>query len=489
MKQRTLLYIDPKNTPENVMSSLKISDQDKDTITVSLKKSEALHSIKQVKYSFKSSDCANNNISNLGIFHITWKKKDLNLESPLLNEWNYWMSPDLSINVAPQNALTWHQYNSKSIDFINTLLKFLHIDDSSAPVFEREWWSYHLNIDNIDLNRIVNWLELPNIPIDSSFDSFEIILNNTELDIYTYYTDDNAQSVSISKGNTSEEEFAVISEMSNNKEDLKIDRFVQGLNGKLNKDNGEFQLVPTMFMFSSYATNHHLKFSSVINQSLNAALHPVINYKFTNFDKYAFYPRDDDSILDYTQCSLNLKTVLSNDYIVDRYEIERLISNSNNQLCIDHINYVSNNGMDLELPSYKISEWGSIISLQLNQSCISLNNGEFNLPIHIRYTLPTLNGDYTTLPNPSSAVYWNCPLTDEALDQISKSFYTDNGRFQLIEENERPLSRNYYLEQEPTTYSVSMPAGETRFQIEIDIVTATVVLAGALFLWRCCVHK
>jgi hypothetical protein len=519
MSKRSLLYTNPKLYPIEFSKLYNISDSDPNILTISIDPNQSVYSAKQIKYSF-SNDVIPSSLKDIGIFHITWRKENIttttttnnnnnSISSSLLYEWNNWIPTGLTINVAPQNTNTWKYYYLNSIDFINSLFNILDLPiNSHKPVFQKEWYTYNIELNNPNINLILNnWLKINNLIINDndndinndSLDAFEIILNNNLLNIYFYYTNENANSISLNKNLNLIQELALITEMENiNNLDnsLNADRFVQGLNGNL-IDN-EFKLSSIMFYFSNYISNNNLSFNININQLKNPSLHPIIDYKinnnFNNNKLLNIYPND-PSILNNLNCSLHLETILSNDYIIDKYEIQRIINNNNNNkndFCIKNLNYISNNGMDLELPSYKINEWSNIIDLTIDESCILLNNGEFHLPIHLRYSLPNLNDNFNSLKNPLNSLYWECPIDNETSYQISKSFYTDDGRFSILDdENGKFSTRRYYFQQDKSSlnYTVLAPSGNLSYEKEIDSITALIVIFGTLFLFKCCFYK
>jgi hypothetical protein len=445
-------------------------------------------------------------------WHLTWRSPKDNVKG---NN-NY----DSSTQHVPGYVREWENFphgvsiatRGTSDDSLSTITQLaqlvvgLHDGSVLDPVKYVDQWRWKWNNGNVTLlegllPRVSNlFTDHDTLPVlNDNITAMEIISDSTSMRVYTYYLSTNEMSIS---NLGSHHDFAIVTEMEpiDALSAYDHDRFVQGYRS----DNGK--LIPTMFVFSppessigewSYTLEAHQADATDDN---DAALHPKLEFSFTsstddgtNFDKWSFTPQD-NAITDVSECRLHAQISLSRDYILDKYEIHRLITSAPvSGTCISQINALSNNGMDLELPSYRVSEYGSEIDITLDPQCIIRNGGKFSVPTHLRYHQPTQVGGLIDLPKPDTNVYWECPITDETSSAIAQSFYTDTGRLGFRTgsrsgSGSSSVRQYFYSEDEnechgAAGFDLAVPAARMGDAASVNAVTLLLVVLGAVYVF------
>lgn len=521
--KRTLVYGEPINNPTDFLQSI---DRTNSHILINSSKNITNFISSQIKYSINDfSDVINDKLlvkllKNVQIFQMTLKRNDFKFNNyndkfGYLNEWFSWMYPGISLNVAPQNVNSWREYYDLSVFTRDILLgDQLKIKVSDLPdmIFEKQWWSWsQLNRDinnnfNDGIKHLLKKFGINDNNFDNfQFDAIEILLNkdNLEIYIYNYYSDNLNLSIEINSF-AKNHEFAIVTEMSSIKEIrneeinnnlLNPSRFLNGIKGS----NIEEKFQPIMFLHNpSYYILPFNEFNLEFNQISNGWIHPLLEFRIkSNIDnvyKNNLFPNDND-ILDKNKCQLHAEIEFSNEFIIDKYEINRIIEHekesfNNNNKCIKKINSISNNGMDLELPTYKVEEWGSYLDLIIDHNCVLNNNNQsFTLPLHLRYPKPGNNeGGMTQLESPWSKVYWECPLNQEATKNINDSFYFEPNRFTSL--TSKPNIREYFysipnnLYDNDKSIKIDMPRGDGRLREDVENMTGLIVaICSALIIF------
>ncbi|KAG0687245.1 hypothetical protein C6P40_002616 [Pichia californica] len=440
------------------------------------------------------------------------------------------MHPGININIAPQDVSSWREYYELSVftrDFLLGEQLQINVSELSDMVFEKEWWNWsqmNRGLGNDFNNGIKKLLEIFHIEDNlQDYDAIEILLNKKKLTVYLYNYYESGENLSIkidSQNDKIKHEFAIVTEMSSILETRDLDlqngetipcRFLNGIRGS----NIDSILQPTMFLHSpSNYVLPYTNFNMHINQIDNAWMHPIINFEIemdsmyynTNYNNRGYLPNDIE-ILNSDKCELHVEIEFSNEFIVDRYEINRLIENNSNKNCIKKLKNISNNGMDLELPSYKVDEWGSFVDIIIDPDCVFNNGNEkekekekilgaFNIPIHLRYPEPgLLSGGMSKLESPWSKIYWKCPLDETGAKGVNGSFYFEPDRFPS--DTSLPTVREYFY---PPASSVSesdaaselgvfMPRGDGRLRDEVEGMTGFVVASASLLLAAVAIFK
>jgi hypothetical protein len=445
-------------------------------------------------------------------WHLTWRSAKDNVNVKGNNNYNS------STQHVPGYVREWENFphgvsiatrgtSDDSLSTITQLVELVVDHDGSVldPVKYADQWSWKWNNENVTvtledlLPRVLNLFnDHDTFPVpNDNITAMEIISDSTSIRVYTYYLSTNEMSIS---NLGPHHDFAIVTEMEpiDALSAYDHDRFVQGYRS----DNGK--LIPTMFVFSpsessigewSYKLEAH---QADATENNDAALHPKLEFSFTsstddgtNFDKWSFTPQD-NAIADVSECQLHAQISLSRDYILDKYEIHRLITSAPvSGTCISQINALSNNGMDLELPSYRVNEYGSEIDITLDPQCIIRNGGKFNVPTHLRYHQPKHVGGLIDLPKPDTNVYWECPITDETSSAITQSFYTDTGRLGF---GSGSVRRYFYSEDDnewlgAAGFDLAVPAARMGDAASVNAVTLLVVVLGAMYVLRRAVSR
>ena len=337
-------------------------------------------------------------------FHLSLRKNreidNNNLLSHLpLREWMGWMNRGLNIAISPINVSSMEDYKLQSENWLKKLLKN-DTPNKSKLTFFKEWWSYHSNNDDdeIEYSNIFNWLNVTipdNIKIDN-IEALEVIGDEKNIRMYIY-----AQISKIPRLHNSEFAIVTVNE-----------GIAHGIRG--NDD----EIVKTVFPFIAHQSVSETERFTATFLKDEPAFHPVVAFNITNFNE--ILPERYNS-----QCQLRIHSVIPKEYIVDVYELERSIFSD-----------ISISKCDLELPSYLFDIWGTEIDASIDTNIIGIANGTFNFPLHLRYAEPKPDGGIVELPSFDASIYWSCQLNDtDYINTIESSFYTDKGRFPLLDGN------------------------------------------------------
>mmetsp|Transcript_40 Transcript_40/g.44 ORF Transcript_40/g.44 Transcript_40/m.44 type:complete len:452 (+) Transcript_40:31-1386(+) len=171
-------------------------------------------------------------------------------------------------------------------------------------------------------------------------------------------------------------------------------------------------------------------------------------------------PKDDDLI----QCKLYYYLDLSKSVFVDKYQLPK-----------EFTSYANFGNTDLELPEYKISEWGSELLMEIE------NHQQISLPLHSRYQLPSNESGIrkTNINNP--LIFYGCDVKDSYLLEGSpfdnrldfggnyERFFTDNTVF-------------YHLLSPESQLNINIPRGNTLIN-KINNSTNLVFIVGVLLIF------
>lgn len=523
--KRVLAYAEPAADPIELLKSVRIEDNHK---VVSIDTSPELcnYISKQVQYSVVDfHDVIKDRLliqllEKVQVLQLSIKNNEdeIRMESKdrtgYLNEWYSWMHPGISLNVAPQEVQTWREYYDLSVftrDFLlSDELKLKNSEELPDMVFQKEWWSWskplfkNVGEFHLGVNRLFKILGIEDKTLDSAYDSIEVVLNKNKLSVYGYKYYPSGSRFLILLGSTREEfekhECAIVTEMNQFEEmrDSEVkkgiitsSKFVQGLRGSRDDERG-FQA--TMFIHSpSEFVLPYTEVKMEIDQIDSAFMHPSLRYHLEldpqYYDRWSFKPGDEE-IADVNECQLHVEVELSNEYIVDKYEINRMINSKGNENCIKQLKSISNNGMDLELPTYKVDEWGSFIDVVVDEQCVLDNGGDFSVPLHLRYPEPNSVGGLAELDAPWGRVYWACPLRVEAAATMNGSFYYDGGRFTSLASGVGGgAGVRHYVYAAGVAQAARVPRGDDRLRGGAESATGALVAAGAALLAAVAIFK
>ena len=441
----------------------------------------------------------------VGMLEMRFSPKVSNSQSVMDEQWKHVLFSDftaentfgLDIEVAPQSATSFHEYKNTSFKAIKSLEHILKVRSKDIPIFYQEWFQKRnfdldeksslelivLRLWNAILARNTEFpVRLPDIGCASSVD---FVLHNEKHEAsITLYWDSVKRPVIISKKYVIQEADSISSEiaifMSKKQAMSTYDPPLTGLRMKLNNEtynaqNRIIKFLPTMLHASqTHRTLHGYHIKHEILKPVG--MHPDYKMSIVEDDKRSAFapPRSSAD----TQCSLMLQLSVPKQIIIDKYELERL----KGKLFKDF--RVHNNGMNLELPEYRVKEWGGALSAVLDADYImNRQNESFVIPLHLRYGKPL--GDFQETYIPKAQVYWECSVTeDKQKEVLAKSFYNEPDRlgidkfvkhsvFYHVRDSDR-LSSN--------SIKVEIPTANLKDAYSNELWTSVLVALGTIYI-------
>ncbi|KFY26321.1 hypothetical protein V491_01348, partial [Pseudogymnoascus sp. VKM F-3775] len=154
---------------------------------------------------------------------------------------------------------------------------------------------------------------------------------------------------------------------------------------------------PTMFQFPSRHHVHPAKFSSDFIKP--TGLHPTLQLSLSSSEP----PKNREG------CTLNAHLMLPRSVFPDKYQFrDSLFMASKNLASLRDVTVP----VDLEAPEYTMSLWGSHLLVELAPPRPSEDSWTAEIPLHLRYLLPSESG-YSTTSLPSPVVFWACEADEE----------------------------------------------------------------------------
>lgn len=213
-----------------------------------------------------------------------------------------------------------------------------------------------------------------------------------------------------------------------------------------------------------HKTMFHIKprhrYSGEVNSKIvSKGLHPILNTKLD-----ASIPEE----FDIQECKLYYYLNVNKSLIFDEFQNVPLGS----QLVIN------NGNKNLELPEYKINEWGNEVLLEFD----NITN-EVNLTLHSRYQLPENANEEidTTIINASPEVFIGCNVKEDHL--LNKSPFdsksTIGGNYEIYFTEDTVFY--HLLDQRDNALAIEIPHGTTTFD-RINSITMLGLLIGILFI-------
>lgn len=357
---------------------------------------------------------------------------------PLFSDFAMNAATGLSIEVAPQTARSYSSYRNISDETIGILQKVMRIENEDKPIFYQEWIKKVIFDDStspsIRILRLWNGIlkdnvELPiRLPDLDSVTSWELLVHDdTKCLSLNIYWDNVTRPILVSKKYAIQEdgpiqrEVAILHEMPS--DDWTYNVPLSGIRMKIDSTtytskNRIIKYQPTMMHASTI--HKALKGYSAKHEFVQpTGMHPIYKVELQQLNsKYTFAPLERDR---HENCTLMFQLDVPKQIILDKYQLEHKCGGS----ILDF--QVHNGGMDLELPEYKIEEWGGSLTIELNESYIMARNGSFEIPLHLRYGKPL--GDYEEVRIPKGSIYWQCEMKDDKLIRETKnSFYNEKDR-------------------------------------------------------------
>ena len=222
------------------------------------------------------------------------------------------------------------------------------------------------------------------------------------------------------------------------------------LNG--DDDKNEEYLQKTLFHVKRRQRQSRGTYSSQVKEN---GMHP-----FLKTDIHSDIPNDEDLI----QCKLYYYLDLNKSFFVDKYQLPK-----------EFTSYVNFGNTDLELPEYKINEWGSEILMEIE------NNQQISLPLHSRYQLPNNESSIRVTGINDPLIFYGCDVKDSYLLESSpfdnrldiggnyERFFTDNTVF-------------YHLLSHENQLQINIPRGNELIK-KINFVTNLVFIAGVVLIF------
>ncbi|OBT84420.1 hypothetical protein VE02_07110 [Pseudogymnoascus sp. 03VT05] len=225
---------------------------------------------------------------------------------------------------------------------------------------------------------------------------------------------------------------------------------------------------PTMFQFPSRHHRHAARFSSEFVEP--TGLHPTLQLKVGDSEP----PKNREG------CRLNAHLMLPRSVFPDKYQFrDDLFMKSKNLTALRHVTVP----VDLEAPEYTMALWGSSLLIELAPPPPSEESWTAEIPLHLRYLLPSESG-YSSTSLPSPVLFWACEADEESnlegnpFDRVNLGYDGLFGDKTLFYHLGREKGEEGYKE-------VSVPVLSTRFNKEMELGTAMVVLLGfGWVLWK-----
>ncbi|KFY63601.1 hypothetical protein V497_01966 [Pseudogymnoascus sp. VKM F-4516 (FW-969)] len=221
---------------------------------------------------------------------------------------------------------------------------------------------------------------------------------------------------------------------------------------------------PTMFQFPSRHHAHSSRFSTAFIEP--TGLHPTLKLSLGSSQP----PKGREG------CRLNAHLNLPRSVFPDKYQFRDALYLADKNLSALH--YVTL-PVDLEAPEYTMALWGSSLLVELAPPAPSEEAWTAEIPLHLRYLLPTESG-YSTTSLPAPEVFWACDAGEESklavnpFDRVNLGYEGLFGEQTLFYHLKPEVSRG-----QGELYSeVQVPVLSTRFNTEMEIGTAVVVGLG-----------
>ncbi|KAI5963032.1 PBN1 [Candida pseudojiufengensis] len=272
------------------------------------------------------------------------------------------------------------------------------------------------------------------------------------------------------------------SKISNSKDDIVLSGLRVIFDGTAeSSDENEKNIHKTMFHFKP---RHRILENIEYNTNLiKNGLHPIFNTNINLLNKESSTQLiNDDDVLN---CNPFIYLHLNKSLIFDKYQ--NIPKNS--------ILLINNGFQDLELPEYKIENWGGELLFKLDTPINEPQN--FNLTLHSRYQLPNQNRTnnqttskslYTTIINPLPKLFLACNIKDHEI--LAKSPF-DTSRFSSIGNNfENYFSKDtvfYHPIQQKNKENnlrIDIPNGISTFDRINSLTTITLILGILIILYR-----
>lgn len=157
----------------------------------------------------------------------------------------------------------------------------------------------------------------------------------------------------------------------------------------------EFQIIPQ---------NRFLPLSATTEIVQPAGMHPVLRVKTSSVVNSPL--KTIESGMEKDLCKLYYMSSIPKDFFIDRYQFQ------SQRAAILHLYGETN----LELPTYKIDQWGSFSIFQINAT----NMTDFEIPLHLRYPKPG-ESEYANIILPAGELFWSCEISEKDAEVMHKN--------------------------------------------------------------------
>ncbi|KAI5956813.1 PBN1 [Candida jiufengensis] len=408
-----------------------------------------------------------------------------NEESNNLNEsinefFPFEFTSGINIYVEPRNKIN----NDDNVEFFKELKEITH-EFIGLEIGEEQWVNHVDSLYYYDLSPSILRLESPGGNKEYWYDNktFDLIYkNNVKENQITLRQIFTSNELDYNLKLTEYKEIGIFlkdSKVSTSKDDLVLSGLRVILDGQseTTKDGEESDknMYKTMFHFKP--RHRYLTEGEYKTNLINNGLHPIFNTQISlpeleeDEEKKSFII-DDDVI----NCNSFIYLNLNKSLIFDKYQ----------NVPINTTLLISSGFQDLELPEYKIDQWGRELLFKLDDDF--KNQKDFNLTLHSRYQLPqnnnTLQNSYTNIINSKPKYFIACKIKDS--EMLSKSPF-DTTRHSSIGNNyENYFAKDtvFYHPRElnaEKNLQVSIPHGITTFN-RINSITTITLIIGILII-------
>lgn len=230
------------------------------------------------------------------------------------------------------------------------------------------------------------------------------------------------------------------------------DLALSGLRIAMNEEDEEF-VFRTLF----HVKPRHRLTGTVTSNLVENGLHPIIRSSLKN--------TVDEQIEDTSKDSCKLYYYINLDklFIFDKYQ----------SIPAGGVLVVSNGNSDLELPAYKVAEWGNEILFEFDQE---VENIDFT--VHSRYQEPGSTGKYLNLP---PQVFRACDGTKDYYLLLTSPFDNNlriGGNYETYFTNDTVF---YHYVDEGSSIGVNIPSGKSNFE-RVERITGIALLLGVIYI-------
>ncbi|KAG7665597.1 PBN1 [[Candida] subhashii] len=339
------------------------------------------------------------------------------------------------------------------------LYELIGIEVDNSMLINNHNSLYYHNVNPINLNTTHELFK--GMKLLEEDDDYEVILNDDKLVIRQVVRDVSSVQFNTEEGIYKEIGlFLIDNSISNTNDDIVL----AGLRVILDNNNESESKNVHQTMFHIKPRHRYLNTSIHSEIIPKTGLHPILKTTFPNNANTTTTINITDD--DVEECRLYYYINLESSFIFDQF-----------QSIPENFNLIINNGIkNLELPNYKIQNWGNEILFESNQPFSNVPNPiEFTL--HSRYQLPNQSRAYTKISNSLPMIFVGCNVNEANL--LDKSpFDTHSSIGGNYEVYFTPDTVFYHFDHDlESNVVVEIPNGMSRFE-DVNYVTTLAVVVG-----------